>query len=192
MEHTKDDIRGTLMSVRASMPEIARSRASIAIQEEACALVEERAHTTVLTYVSYRSEVSTRALMRWVVLTGRTLLVPSMKDPDKRFAIVRLEDPAALEFPAGGPPEPSRAAPFDGLPDIVFCPGVAFDRAGRRLGYGKGHFDSYLATLPPAVLKVGLCFACQLVEELPEEDHDVRMDVVITEEGRVVPELPVK
>lgn len=65
--------------------------------------------------------------------------------------------------------------------DLIVVPGVAFDRQGNRLGRGKGFYDRYL----PAVggLRVGVCFDGCVVEALPSEPHDVRMDVLITESG---------
>jgi len=58
-------------------------------------------------------------------------------------------------------------------------PGLGFDHAGVRLGRGAGYFDRNLAGVKGK--KIGICFACQMVKELPGEEHDVRMDFVITE-----------
>jgi 5-formyltetrahydrofolate cyclo-ligase len=65
----------------------------------------------------------------------------------------------------------------------ILVPGLAFTRQGHRLGRGGGFYDRYLALLPAATLKVGVCFAVQLVEALPCEPHDQLMDIVATEEG---------
>ena len=63
---------------------------------------------------------------------------------------------------------------------IIFIPGVAFDRRGRRLGMGKGYYDKTLESYEG--LKVGVAYECQIVEEeLPHEAHDLYMDFVITE-----------
>ena len=51
----------------------------------------------------------------------------------------------------------------------------------RRLGRGGGYYDRYLAALPSTVSKIGICFALQMVDVLPTELHDVRMDAVVTE-----------
>jgi 5-formyltetrahydrofolate cyclo-ligase len=65
-------------------------------------------------------------------------------------------------------------------------PGLAFTRKGLRLGRGGGYYDRYLAALPPTTLKIGVCFALQLVDAMPTEPHDQRMNAVVTEEGLVV------
>jgi len=62
---------------------------------------------------------------------------------------------------------------------VVVVPGVAFDAQGGRLGHGKGHIDRLLAD--SAALRVGLCYENRLLESVPMEAHDIRMDVVVTE-----------
>ncbi|MNI15577.1 5-formyltetrahydrofolate cyclo-ligase family protein [compost metagenome] len=76
------------------------------------------------------------------------------------------------------------------VPDVVFVPGLAFDRQGGRLGYGKGYYDRLQASwkqdsgfaLKPPVW-IGLAFSQQLVPEVPMDGHDAYMDMLITEEG---------
>jgi len=65
--------------------------------------------------------------------------------------------------------------------DLAIIPGVSFDLSGNRLGRGKGFYDRLL--LKVDCMKVGICFAFQLVNQLPCDDHDIRMDIVITENG---------
>lgn len=67
----------------------------------------------------------------------------------------------------------------------IIVPGLAFTKGGQRLGRGGGYYDRYLASLPATTVKIGVCFALQIVDTLPIEHHDQKMDVVITEEGRV-------
>ena len=63
--------------------------------------------------------------------------------------------------------------------DFIVVPGVAFDAKGNRLGRGKGYYDRLLPRIPTAY-KAGICFPFQLVEEVPAESFDVRMDIIIT------------
>jgi 5-formyltetrahydrofolate cyclo-ligase len=65
----------------------------------------------------------------------------------------------------------------------ILVPGLAFTRKGHRLGRGGGFYDRYLAALPATTRKIGVCFALQLVEKIPTEAHDQRMDAVVTEVG---------
>jgi 5-formyltetrahydrofolate cyclo-ligase len=74
----------------------------------------------------------------------------------------------------------------------IIVPGLAFTKRGQRLGRGGGYYDRYLASLPATTMKIGVCFALQIVETLPIEHHDQKMDVVITEEGLATTKPPRK
>ncbi len=65
--------------------------------------------------------------------------------------------------------------------EMVVVPAVAYDRNGNRLGRGKGYYDRLLADT--GATKVGVAYDFQLVDEIPTEAHDVRMDIVITQSG---------
>lgn len=66
-------------------------------------------------------------------------------------------------------------------PSHILVPGLGFSVEGRRLGRGKGFFDRYLKTV--GAIKIGLCFECQVVADLPTEKHDVSVDYLVTEKG---------
>ncbi len=65
--------------------------------------------------------------------------------------------------------------------DVVAVPGLAFTADGRRLGQGGGHYDRFLPRLRAGCVTVGTAFAEQLVDDLPTEPHDVRLDLVVTD-----------
>jgi 5-formyltetrahydrofolate cyclo-ligase len=72
--------------------------------------------------------------------------------------------------------------------DFVLVPGLAFDRRGGRLGYGGGFYDKLLADgLSPCAWVVAGAFECQMVEKVPADEHDMPMDVVVTENGHYPP-----
>jgi len=66
-------------------------------------------------------------------------------------------------------------------PEVILVPGQAFDRMGHRIGRGKGHYDMLLNHLPNTPIKIGLCFSEQLLNHVPSQNHDIPMDIVITE-----------
>ena len=72
------------------------------------------------------------------------------------------------------------AAFFCALPDFIVVPGVAFTAAAARMGRGRGYYDKYLSQPGFRGVKAGVCYAHQLVGELPVEPHDVFMDYVVT------------
>lgn len=65
--------------------------------------------------------------------------------------------------------------------DVILVPGLAFTRAGLRLGRGGGYYDRLLAALPARSVRLGVCFEVQIVEDLPNEAHDRKVDAVVTE-----------
>ncbi len=65
--------------------------------------------------------------------------------------------------------------------DLIVVPGVAYDRKGNRLGRGKGFYDRLLKSTKAT--KVGVCYEFQLMDEIPAESHDVKMDMVISQNG---------
>lgn len=67
------------------------------------------------------------------------------------------------------------------VPDVLVIPGLAFTKDGCRLGRGKGFYDRYLTNFTG--LKIGVCFECQIYDQLPTNEHDQRLDWLITEKN---------
>lgn len=133
---------------------------------------------TVLLYHSLKDEVDTHAFIRkW---SGeKRLLLPVVIGDDLELRL--YTGPQDLKPGAYGIEEPVGAGFTDYASiDLVIVPGVAFDRIGNRLGRGKGYYDRLLPRIPSAY-KIGICFPYQMVEEVPAEPFDVRMDEVICE-----------
>lgn len=101
-------------------------------------------------------------------------------------SLVQLE-PAA--FGLLEPPASLRTTPHLVPPAKIQCfvvPGVAFDRTGNRIGYGRGYYDRLLADASPDAVKIGYCYSTQVVDLIPNvESWDIPMDYLLTEEGLV-------
>lgn len=82
------------------------------------------------------------------------------------------------------------AVPAEGTdpswPDVVIVPGLAFTAQGDRLGQGGGWYDRFLASVRPGCRTIGVGFVEQIVDALPVEVHDIRLDHVVTESGDIV------
>lgn len=136
-----------------------------------------RAASTVLLYHSLKDEVDTHEFIRkWS--RKKRILLPVVVGDDLELRI--YTGPKDMAIGAYGINEPTGELFTDyAAIDFIAVPGVAFDRSGNRLGRGKGYYDRLLPRIPSAY-KAGICFPFQLVEEVPAEAFDIRMDEVIT------------
>ena len=130
---------------------------------------------TVLLYHSLPDEPDTHAFIRqW---TGRKrILLPVVVGDDLELRAYAGDE--TLQTGAFRIAEPTGKAFTDyAAIDLAIVPGMAFDRRGNRLGRGKGYYDRLLPRL--VAYKIGLCFPFQMVEDIPAEAHDVRMDEIV-------------
>lgn len=135
---------------------------------------------TVLAYYSLPDEVYTHSFVRrWA--KHKTLLLPKVMGDD--LTIHRYNGESSLSVGAYGIKEPVTPC-FSACEkiDFVIVPGVAFDRSGNRLGRGRGYYDKLLSNLLPFdVLRVGICYPFQLVEQIPTDPTDISMNQIVCE-----------
>ena len=112
-------------------------------------------------------------------------LLPVVTAPGAALAFRRWLPEAPLTLDRHGIPTPS-AGEFV-IPDALLIPVNAFDAHGYRLGYGGGYFDRTLAAANPRPLAIGIGFAQAQVDSVEPEEHDMRLDVIVTEQGIVKP-----
>jgi len=122
----------------------------------------------------------------WTPAIGAGWRVALPRVVGERMIFHRVSTFAELTPGAHGTLEPAadeatRVSPADAV--AVLVPGVAFDLAGARLGRGGGFFDRLLAHPQFTARRIAVCFACQLVERVPVEPHDIEVDEIITEDG---------
>jgi len=169
--------------LRAKMKAVVRS-----IAEKASASQRIRHHLR-----SSELWKSTRVVFGFAPLPGEPDWLGEDLPAHKLLAYPRIAEDRMLfffiastfEVGAFGAKEPvgGAAAP---PPDLVLVPGLAFDLTGARLGRGKGFYDRWLGA-NPAVKTLGVCFKCQILENLPAESHDARVDAILTEDGFILP-----
>lgn len=118
--------------------------------------------------------------------TGAEFALPRVERERLEFYRVHAGTAWQLEVGALGAREPkaistNHVALADA--ETIFVPGLAFDRAGRRLGRGAGYYDRLLAHPALRARRIGVAFAAQLVDEVPVEPHDQSLDALVTENG---------
>ena len=138
---------------------------------------------TVLCYASFGSETITDDIIAWLHTHNRRVCLPVSR-PDGTMYAAQVYGECDLRVGRLGVLEPPSSCPV--VPpqeiDLVLVPGLAFDRAGYRIGYGKGYYDRFLPQCTCAV-SIGLCFGSQLsAEPLPREAYDWPVGYIITEE----------
>ena len=145
-----------------------------------------RAAGAVLAYLALPSEVDLDAVFEAGIASGKAMAAPRADWAARSMVAALVEDVADVASTRTGSVvirEPRADAAVIEVPDLVLVPGLAFDAAGRRLGRGAGFYDRFLAGLPGGIPFVGVCFGCQVVDEVPAEAHDVRMTALVTEDG---------
>lgn len=177
----KRALRSELLSRRAALPESFRISAGLAAQQLLLSLDLFSRATTVALYAPVRGEVATDLLFQAALAGGKQVLLPRVAGDMLRFSAATSQG-LLVRGPFGipQPPEESQETPLEAA-DLIVVPGVAFDRHGHRLGFGKGYYDRCLSALGSPIPRIGLCYDFQLVPLLPAEGHDVRMHLIVTE-----------
>jgi 5-formyltetrahydrofolate cyclo-ligase len=136
-----------------------------------------------LFYISHGSEVETTMMRRLAREMGMTVCAPRSLPGTRAMSFYVLpEDELFVSGPYGILQPPDDLPLVDlSKPSVVLVPGIGFDRRGNRLGFGGGYYDRWLAGDGKGLPTVALAFAEQLVDEIPVEAHDIRMQVVLTD-----------
>ena len=172
----KKALRIEIRQLKRACPLEERRRKSLSVWEKVERDEVFQQAETVLAYWSMDDEVYTHDFVkRWA--GSKTLLLPCVKGDELEL---RYFDGEERLQPGEGYaiPEPVGELFTDwGKIDLILVPGVAFDKSGNRLGRGKGYYDKVLKQT--GAYKLGVCFDFQLVERVPVEPHDVKMDRVV-------------
>ncbi|MBM3472447.1 MAG: 5-formyltetrahydrofolate cyclo-ligase [Armatimonadetes bacterium] len=185
----KRELRRRTIALRDALDAPTRKANSAAICRRVLESPEFRRARVVLLFASFGSEVDTGDLLEASLRMGKRLALPRVDPETRRLELREVRSPNADLTPGTwGIPEPiPERCPEVALHDIdfVLVPGVAFDRELRRLGYGGGYYDRVLAAVAGRAPAIAICFAAQVVAEVPADEHDMRVRVLITETERI-------
>ena len=179
----KRHLRGVLSQRRRAVPPGEAARVAGRIAERLLAEPAVHGARRIAMYAALADEVPSRPLYDALLALRKTCLFPRVSEKHAlAFAIVT--DWSELRPGRYGVLEPPVQAevirPEEG--DLVLVPGVAFDRAGNRLGRGQGFYDrAFPPYAPRPPLLIGVAYQLQLVEAVPHSETDRRMDGVVTE-----------
>ena len=132
---------------------------------------------TIYGYLPYNQEVRTVPMLEQAMKDGKRVAVPKCYGDEMRF--LYMDDLSKVEKGYAGIPEPVADEPVaHDLTALVLMPGLAFTEDGKRMGYGGGFYDKFLASEPNHPT-VALCYGFQMVDDLPTEDYDIPVDCVL-------------
>jgi 5-formyltetrahydrofolate cyclo-ligase len=157
---------------------------------------------TVFAFLSGKNEIDSAPLIQYALEQGKTVGVPkiagndlhfhqlsSLTDPIIKgtFGILEPSEEAPEIFPAVGKNSPLH------FPLLILVPGLAFTPKGERLGKGGGYYDRFIARIIsefPAyrkrIILAGLCWSFQVIDTIPMESHDIKVDCLYTENGCIL------
>ncbi|MBZ8135379.1 5-formyltetrahydrofolate cyclo-ligase [Afifella sp. IM 167] len=179
----KAEIRKAALARRAALGEAERATRSARALRHLEPIL--KSGETVSLFWPIRDEIDPRRIFPVILARGGRLALPAIVEG--RLVFRAFAGEAGLERGTFGTRHPDASSP-EIAPDLIVAPLAAFDRAGGRLGYGRGYYDTVIARLMEAGHSprlAGLAFACQEVEEVPMEAHDIRLSVIATEDGLI-------
>jgi len=141
--------------------------------------------STVMMFLSLPHELDTSEAILCAWQLGKTVVVPKVSWQQRHMIPVQINSlETGFSSEVAGLRNPITGAPvsFEDI-DMVVAPGLGFDRKGNRLGRGGSYYDRFFANKDLRAQKCGLAFAEQLVETVPVTEHDVPIDLLVTDEG---------
>jgi 5-formyltetrahydrofolate cyclo-ligase len=129
-------------------------------------------------YFALGSEVTTELIIKRAKTVGKKIALPRVEEDNIIF--YELSSIKSLIRGRFGIMEPPPYGQMSDI-DILVVPGIAFDKKGNRLGYGKGYYDRLLSS--KRTFSIGLAYSFQLLENLPYDRYDKRLDAIASEDG---------
>lgn len=177
----RKDLRGKLNNIKAVDRELADS----AIRESLLRLVEIQKAEIIAVYSAVGYEVDLKRFIAEAFAKGKRICLPRSLDKavgSHHYEMAEISDENDLDMGKFNIPEPGRNCQVCEVQkiDVWLVPGIAFDLSGTRLGRGAGVYDRLLENV--AGIKIGVLYQVQIVDFLPRDKHDCRMDMLVTEQ----------
>jgi 5-formyltetrahydrofolate cyclo-ligase len=183
IKERKRALRRTANEAIAALTSAERRAKDATICEIVRALDAYKKAEQILAYWPLADEVDLRGFLLSSIASGKAVYLPVTRDgaitfhrwrPQSRLSagVLGVQEPASAEGPAE-------------RPSIVLVPGRAFSRSGHRLGRGGGFYDRVWSQLEPYAPRVGVGYSCQVFDDVPHDERDSVVDVLVCERGVV-------
>jgi len=182
----KRTLRQTILAQRRALSHEQWRLASQAAQERLLALEEFQRADCIALYAPLHNETDTAMILSVAFAAGKRVLYPAVCGAHMVFR--QVEGIECLSQGCFGILEPCPTGTDHQADeaDLIVVPGVAFDQAGHRIGYGKGFYDRFLQHPGRSAHLIGLCHDFQLIDgQIPAETHDIRMELIVTDQRLV-------
>ena len=189
IDHDKSDLRKSASITRkqafSALPEAGAALASH-IANNASSFGLENSPRTVAVFYPMGSEINTLPLIDMLIAKGHTIGLPVVVNNGEPL-IFRAWKTGDKLVDGGFHTQVPEPAATEVIPEILFVPLLAFDKAGYRLGYGGGFYDRTLEKLgqETSPLSIGIAFSAQQVDQVPRNQYDRSLDWIVTEKGPI-------
>ena len=183
----RERVRAEVLRKRDGLTPETRAVLSEQIVDAVLHWIQNEGFDAVMLYLSMRSEVETDGLLEGLHRVGKRVCAPVVDTARIRLIPRQIRaEKTDLVRHSYGMLEPDTACPIFPIAQLqlIVVPGVAFDRKGYRLGYGKGFYDRFLESCPNAI-PIGLAYQIQVVENTFPEAWDVPVQHIFTETRRI-------
>jgi 5-formyltetrahydrofolate cyclo-ligase len=181
----KNAIRKEALRKRDRISHVLKGSKDFSIRQRLLALPEFLSARSVLFYASFRSEVETSELIRESLGMGKMAILPKVDNIKHRLLLYEIKNLDELVSGVMEIPEPiqrkERLVHLEDI-DLVIIPGAGYDSSGNRLGYGAGYYDILLSERQKKTPIIALAYEEQLIDAIPAEKHDVRVDMIVTDQ----------
>lgn len=144
-------------------------------------LNEFQAANTILVYMSYNGEMMTDYIIDEAKRQKKLVAVPTVLGEEMEFFAFCSKEELVPDKHGILEPIPNDQTKIEGNQALIIMPGVAFDEQKNRVGYGGGFYDRYLEK-HPNLKKIAIAYEFQVMDSVPAEEFDQRLDCIITEE----------
>jgi len=191
MKKQKKELRKKVINERDQLTEKDIAEKSRLIGENLFSLQAYHNAEAIMYFISFGTEVDTMPMVEETIRQGKIALAPKPRPQEREMIPSRILDcdndfiPGAYNIPE---PKEDALRPYNpDQIDLLIVPGVAFDLKGNRLGYGGGYYDRFFELLKRGTPLVALVFDLQVVPEVPVEEWDRRVDLIVTEKRVINP-----
>lgn len=177
---TKEEIRNAMRSKRRGLTKEFITDCGIEIAKSFISFIDRP--DIVLVFMASFNEPDMTEITEYLYECGIDVAVPVINKTTDEITISRLDDCMPLIKGEYGIPEPKEIIPLtmDDI-ELALVPGLAFSKKGERIGFGKGYYDRLLKGYNGT--KIGICYDFQIFDELPSDENDIKMDLIMTEKG---------